>query len=222
MINKKNVYIWYTNWSVKLVLMIPVLVAVNVIGNLICNTIGLPLWLDTLGTFTGSIIGGPIYGSIIAVIYQIIACWDLGIASLVLYALGAVAAAIMFGLLNRFGLLLNYKQAIRSGIILALFITIIQMPINMAIDGGYYEANIITKTIFEYLDSQVGLSIPLTSLISRVVAELLDKVISVFIVYKFHSIFNDKINKYFNIIDLMNTVEIVTSEDEEKSLENNK
>lgn len=212
--NKKNVYIWYTNWSLKLVLMIPVLVAVNIIGNLICNAIGLPLWLDTLGTFTGSIIGGPIYGAIVAAIYQVIACWDLGLAVMVLYMLGAVAAAIMFGLLNRFGLILNYKQAIRAGIILALFVTIIQMPINLAIDGGYYEANIITKSLYEFFDSQVGLNIPLTSLISRVVAELLDKVISIFIVYKFHSQFGTKINKYFNIFDFMNTVEIVTPEDE--------
>ena len=46
------------------IVLIPACIGINYLGKLIASVLKLPLWLDSIGTCIGGILGGPIIGAI--------------------------------------------------------------------------------------------------------------------------------------------------------------
>ena len=64
--------IFSTKWNAATVVLIPVCIGINFLGKLFASTLKLPLWLDSIGTCIGAILGGPIIGGLCGAINNLV------------------------------------------------------------------------------------------------------------------------------------------------------
>ena len=53
-----------TKFDAAVIVLIPACIGINYLGKLFASVLKLPLWLDSIGTCIGAVLGGPIIGAV--------------------------------------------------------------------------------------------------------------------------------------------------------------
>ena len=57
-------HLFKTKFNAACVVLIPACIGINYLGKLFASVLKLPLWLDSIGTCIGAVLGGPIIGAV--------------------------------------------------------------------------------------------------------------------------------------------------------------
>ena len=83
--------------------LIPPCIGINYLGKLFASVLKLPLWLDSIGTCIGGILGGPIIGGICGAANNLIYGFTTGDSITLVYALTSLGIGVVVGIMARLG-----------------------------------------------------------------------------------------------------------------------
>ncbi|WP_148136796.1 CD3073 family putative ECF transporter S component [Candidatus Formimonas warabiya] len=160
------------------VTLIPVGIGVNIVGGLLAQTLKLPIFLDSIGTMLTAVILGPWLGALT------------GLLSNLLQGLFTDPINIPFGLVNAvIGLVVgflalkrgfeDYVTPLIAGLILSVLAPIIGTPIAVYLFGGVTGGGV--DLIYTVL-LKAGNEIFASAFLARVPANLVDKLISAYLI----------------------------------------
>jgi energy-coupling factor transport system substrate-specific component len=115
--------------------LIVVAIVLNIVLGQIVSLLKLPIFLDSIGTVLVAVLAGPWAGGLTGLLTNLI--WGL-ISDPVAAAFAPVALVIgvAAGLCAKYGLFKKWWQAILSGVIITLALSIIAIPIRVYMFGG--------------------------------------------------------------------------------------
>lgn len=157
-------------------MLIPIAVAINFIAGSLAHTLKLPVYLDMIGTFLMSMIGGPWIGAATGALSIILK--SLTDPTELPYALLAAAIGFVAGILARKGMFSNVTKTIISGLIAALISVVVVIVIRVSFFGGFSTAgasNMVAGLM------ALGLPFWPAQFIGQMISEIPDKLISVII-----------------------------------------
>lgn len=165
-------------FSLMVILLIPVAIAINIVGGQMTSILKLPVDLDMIGVILVGALAGPIPAAITGVLTNLIN----GIMdpSWIPYAFVSFFIGISSGLLAKYNMLNKIWKLVVSGLIIALISTITATPITVFFFGGstgggasMIAAGLMAtgKQIFESVFSVY------------IVTEIIGKLISIFVAY---------------------------------------
>jgi len=160
------------------VFLIPVGIAVNIVGGQIAILLKLPIWLDAIGTILIGAICGVVPGLIVAAITQIINA--ISLPTVLPYMVVGFAMAIVSAYFTKKGFFHSFKRAVLLGIIIAVITTCISVPIDVLVFGGFIGTG---NSIVAAGLMTLGLSVPVAVTISSFTFGLVDKTLSVLVSY---------------------------------------
>lgn len=160
------------------VTIIPVGIGINIIGGLLAQTLKLPIFLDSIGTILSAVMLGPWLGALT------------GLLSNVIQGLFTDPINIPFGIVNAvIGLVVGYLALKRgfedyvtpllAGLILAILAPIIGTPIAVYLFGGVTGGGV---DLLYALLLNSGNEIFTSAFLARVPANLVDKLISAYLI----------------------------------------
>ncbi|MGE7947140.1 ECF transporter S component [Lysinibacillus sp. NPDC093688] len=166
------------DFNMMSMLLIPIGVAVNIVGFQIANVLRLPIFLDTIGTILIGVVAGPWVALLAGLITNLIN----GIFNPTYfpYAITSVAIGLGVGYLSKGGMFKNIPKTIISGIVITFIAVIVSAPITVLVFGGATGStgSLLTAT---FLAS--GQKIWSAVFASSFIFEIADKVVSALIVY---------------------------------------
>lgn len=164
-------------------------IVINIVGRYIAYSLQLPLWLDTLGTFLASYYTNVFGGIIAAIPVNIIFGLDNELS--MLYVLVGVVLTLCMQVCVKRKHWESFIPAMMSSFALGLVASLVSTPIDILINKGY-SGNVWGDALFDmmrfYGDSNI-----ISSFASECFINILDKQISVFVIYIIINI--DKIRK---------------------------
>ncbi|WPK12377.1 ECF transporter S component [Lysinibacillus louembei] len=166
------------DFNMMAMLLIPIAVAVNLVGFQLANVLRLPIFLDTIGTILVGVVAGPWVALLAGLITNLInAIFN---PVYLPFALTSIAIGVGTGYLSKGGFFKTVPKAIISGIIITFIAVIVSAPITVLVFGGATgnTSSLITAT---FLASGQQLWTAVFS--STFITEIADKVVSVLIVY---------------------------------------
>ncbi len=115
-------------------LLIPIAVAVNIVGGQIAGTLKLPLYLDSIGIIVGAMLCGPWVGAVIGLLTNLI----LGIANPVLlpYAIVSVTGGLLTGFLALKDMFSTKLKCVISTLLITIVAVLVCAPITVIVFGG--------------------------------------------------------------------------------------
>lgn len=164
--------------------LIPIAIGINWAGGFLVQTLKLPIWGDTIGTIIAAVLAGPWVGFAAGGLTNLVKNFTfdpIGAAYGIVNAVIGLIAGYMYKT-GRFTEKSNWVEVLGTGLILAFAATVISAPITVYFFGGVTGAgaDLITAMILG-TDESTGL---LTAVFgSELVTDVLDKVLSVFIVF---------------------------------------
>ncbi|MCB0911999.1 MAG: hypothetical protein KDB60_10345 [Propionibacteriaceae bacterium] len=115
--------------------MVPVAIALNIVVGQIVAVIGLPVYLDSIGTVLVSALAGPAAGVVTGILTNVI--WGLTLSPIALpYAVVQVAIGVLAGTAARLGMFRRIYLAPLAGAVTGLVAAVISAPISAFIFGG--------------------------------------------------------------------------------------
>lgn len=160
------------------VFLIPVGIAVNIVGGQIAILLKLPIWLDAIGTILIGAICGVVPGLIVAAITQIINA--ISLPTILPYMIVGFAMAIAAAYFAKKGFFGSFPKAVLLGIIIAVITTCIAVPMDVIIFGGFIGTG---NSVVAAGLMAMGLSVPVAVSISSFSFGLVDKTLSVLVSY---------------------------------------
>lgn len=160
--------------STRVLLLIAIGIAVNMALGQIAQAIKLPIFLDSLGTMIVAAMAGPVAGLLAGLVTNLL--WGL-ILSPTAAAFAPVAAMVglVAGLLARAGLFRGPVQAAIAGVVIAIALSFVAVPIRVWLFGGVTGsgADFITGWLL-----QTGRDLFSSTLVTVVTSNLADKVVT--------------------------------------------
>ena len=92
-----------TKFNTASIVLIPACIGINYLGKLIASVLKLPLWLDSIGTCIGGILGGPIIGAICGAANNLIYGFTTGDSITLVYAITSLGIGLAAGIMGRLG-----------------------------------------------------------------------------------------------------------------------
>jgi energy-coupling factor transport system substrate-specific component len=166
------------DFNMMAMLLIPIGVAINIVGFQLHNVLRLPIFLDTIGTILIGVVAGPWVALIAGLVTNLInAIFN---PVFLPYALTSMAVGVGVGYLSKSGMFKTIPKTIISGIIITLIATIVSAPITVLVFGGATggTGSLITATFLT-----AGQQLWTAVFSSSFITEIADKIISVLIVY---------------------------------------
>lgn len=115
--------------------LIPVAIAVNIVVGQIATSIGLPLYLDSIGTVLVGVLAGPAAGAVTGALTNII--WGITISPIALpFAVSAVVIGMLAGYAARIGMFRRFYLAPIAGLLTGIVAAIVSAPISAFVFGG--------------------------------------------------------------------------------------
>jgi energy-coupling factor transport system substrate-specific component len=155
------------------VALVPLAVAVNFVANSVVAVLGLPIYLDTIGTFLASVLLGPWWGALAGVLTNVVGAVPNGVSNL-LFAPVNVAAALLWGYgIRRFGLGRNAVPFFGLAAVVGVVTGVLATPIVLFLFGGStgHPSDLITAALASF-------GIERAALVSSVASSVPDKVIA--------------------------------------------
>lgn len=164
------------DFSTLALLLIPVGIAINVVGGSIAKALQLPLFLDAIGTLMVGIIAGPWVGAATGLIHNVV----LGLIMnpmMIPYAIVNMAFGLVAGFLARAGWFENPARVFFAGLIIVGVAVLTSVPINVFLFGGtaHGAAGLLTGYLIA-----IGTGIWKAVFAVSFLRELADKLISVY------------------------------------------
>jgi len=164
--------------------LIPIAIGINWAGAFLASSLKLPLWLDVIGTMIAAVLAGPWVGFVAGGLTNLVKNFTFDPIGAVYGIVNAVVGLVV-GYMYKKGYYTeksNWVEVFGTGLLLAFIATIISAPITVYFFGGVTGAgaDLITAMILGTGET-TGL---LTAVFgSELVTDVLDKVLSVFIVF---------------------------------------
>jgi energy-coupling factor transport system substrate-specific component len=151
-----------------------VAIVLNIVLGQVVSLLKLPIFLDSIGTVLVALLAGPWAGALTGLLTNLI--WGL-ISDPVAAAFAPVALVIglVAGLCAKWGLFRKWWQAILSGVIITVALSIIAIPIRVYMFGGVTGSG--TDFIIAYLMA-TGRDLFSAVIISVITDNLIDKVVT--------------------------------------------
>ena len=123
------------DFSTLTIALMAVAIVLNIVLGQVVSLLKLPIFLDSIGTMLVALLAGPWAGALTGLLTNLI--WGL-ISSPTAAAFAPVAMVIglVAGLCAKYGLFKKWWQAILSGIIVTVALSIIAIPIRVFMFGG--------------------------------------------------------------------------------------
>lgn len=166
------------DFSVIAIIMIPIAVAINVIGGQITNLLKLPFYLDTIGTILMSALGGPVIGSLTVILSTLFN--SLLRPQAFPFVLTGIGIALLCSFATRLGAFKALWRAGVLGVLTAILSVLISAPIVVFLFGGISGTGTSVVTgLLMATGKQMLTSVITTGLIFGI----FDKTLSVIVVY---------------------------------------
>lgn len=115
--------------------MVPVAIALNIVVGQIVAVLGLPVYLDSIGTVLVSALAGPAAGVVTGILTNVI--WGLTLSPIALpFAVVQVVIGVMAGYGARFGVFRHIWLAPIAGAVTGIVAAIVSAPISAFVFGG--------------------------------------------------------------------------------------
>lgn len=165
-------------FSMMVILLIPVAIAINIIGGNLTSVLKIPVDLDMIGVILVGALVGPIPAAIAGILTNLInGIFD---PTWIPYVICSCFIGIFAGLLGKYNMMTKWYKLIISGIVLALVATITATPVTVFFFGGATGggASILAAGLMA-----TGKEILEAVLSVYIVTETIGKLISVFVAY---------------------------------------
>jgi energy-coupling factor transport system substrate-specific component len=170
-----------TKWNAACFVLIPACIGINYLGKLFASVLKLPLWLDSIGTCIGGILGGPIIGGICGAANNLIFGFTTGDSITLVYALTSLGIGAAAGIMARLGHMKTFSGALLTACVAGFTAVVISTPLNLIFWGGT-TGNIWGDAVFAWSQAS-GLPVILGSFLDEVVVDIPDKFITLLIVF---------------------------------------
>lgn len=179
-------------FSLMVILLIPVAIAINIVGGQMTSMLKIPVDLDMIGVILVGALAGPIPAAVTGVLTNLInGVMD---PSWLPYAFRSFFIGITSGLLSKYNMMNKIWKLIVSGIVIALVATVTATPITVFFFGGATGggASMIAAGLMA-----TGKQILEAVLSVYIVTETIGKTISVFVAYIIIKVIPDRtLTKY--------------------------
>ncbi len=170
-----------TSFSTAVIVLIPACIGINYLGKLFASALKLPLWLDSIGTCIGAVLGGPVIGAICGAVNNLIYGFTTGDNITLVYALTSLFIGLAVGIMARLGFMKSLPKALLTAVAGGLAAVVISTPLNVQFWGGT-TGNLWGDALFAWTQSQ-GMSVMLGSLLDELLVDVPDKLVTLIIVY---------------------------------------
>lgn len=179
-------------FSLMVILLIPVAIAINIVGGQMTSMLKIPVDLDMIGVLLVGALAGPIPAALTGVLTNLIN----GIMdpSWLPYAFCSFFIGISSGLLSKYNMMNKIWKLVVSGVIIALVATVTATPITVFFFGGATGggASMIAAGLMA-----TGRQILEAVLSVYIVTETIGKLISIFVAYVIIKVIPDRtLTKY--------------------------
>lgn len=188
-----------TKWNAACFVLIPACIGINYLGKLFASVLKLPLWLDSIGTCIGGILGGPVIGGICGAANNLIFGFTTGDSITLVYALTSLGIGAAAGIMARLGHMKSLPGALLTACVTGLTAVVISTPLNIIFWGGT-TGNIWGDAVFAWSQAS-GLPVFLGSFLDEVVVDVPDKFITLLIVFAIAKGLPRKLTSLYDIDD---------------------
>lgn len=160
------------------IFLIPIGIAINVVGGQLAIFLKLPLFLDSIGTFVVGALCGGIPGALVGLGCGLINA--ISLPTLLPYTIIGVLFGILASFLAKKNMFSSFWKAIINGIVIAIISTCIAVPITATIYGGFVGtgASVIVTTLMA-----AGWDVIPATFVSELSSELMDKLVCLIIIF---------------------------------------
>lgn len=173
--------IFKTKLNAACIVLIPACIGINYLGKLFASVLKLPLWLDSIGTCIGAVLGGPIIGGICGAANNLIYGFTTGDSITLVYALTSLGIGIAVGITARLGRMKKLSGAVLTACVAGFVAVLISTPLNILFWGGT-TGNLWGDAVFAWSQAS-GLPVALGSFLDEVIVDVPDKLITLLIVF---------------------------------------
>jgi len=161
-------------------ILIPLGVAINLVGGQVASRLQLPLFLDSIGTAIVAAIMGPWVGAVSGILFNIIASIIGGNLMSSLFGICNLATALIVGYMVRFGKFKTVVHVVIATVAVALANSLLGAPIAVVVYGGIQGSG-VDLAVAGFL--ALGNDILSAAFLARVPINLIDKGIAVIIAW---------------------------------------
>ena len=172
--------IFKTKLNAACIVLIPACIGINYLGKLFASVLKLPLWLDSIGTCIGAVLGGPIIGGICGAANNLIYGFTTGDSITLVYALTSLGIGVAVGIMARLGRMKKLSGAVLTACVAGFVAVLISTPLNILFWGGT-TGNLWGDAVFAWSQAS-GLPVALGSFLDEVIVDVPDKLITLLIV----------------------------------------
>lgn len=170
-----------TKFNTASIVLIPACIGINYLGKLIASVLKLPLWLDSIGTCIGGILGGPIIGAICGAANNLIYGFTTGDSITLVYAITSLGIGLAAGIMGRLGKMEKLSGALLTAVVTGLVAVSISTPLNCIFWGGT-TGNVWGDALFAITQAK-QMPVLLGSFLDEVVVDVPDKIVTLLIVF---------------------------------------
>lgn len=164
-------------FTLMAILLIPIGVAINLLGGTLAKQLQLWIFLDSIGTFLVAMLAGPLIGLITAVLsILLLSIQDVTLAP---WAILAGAMGLLVGELARRGVFTRWAGLVLGILAVVAASVLVSVLMSIYLYGGFTTSGISVFT--GILHDNIGLPLGVSVTISHVLGETVDKAISILV-----------------------------------------
>ncbi|VVB75880.1 ECF transporter, substrate-specific component [Candidatus Tiddalikarchaeum anstoanum] len=156
------------------IVLIPIAIGINQVGRLISTALGLPIFLDTIGTIFAAMLAGPWVAGAAGFLTNVVTAIAYGRPTSVFFGLVQLGLGLVAGYCTYKGWFKIWWHVPIIGVVLAATATLITSPISVLVMGGISGTGI--DLVFAFFQA-TGAKFWTSIIASRFLTDLLDKAI---------------------------------------------
>lgn len=129
------------SFALSTLLLIPVCVALNIVGSQLNRMLGLPFYFDMIGTIFSGMLAGPWVGALVGLMTNLVGAVVLGNPNMVPFAVVSVCVGFITGVLSHRKMFLSPIKAFVGAVVITLVTLATSAPIVLMVFGGATGAN---------------------------------------------------------------------------------
>ncbi|MBU9710519.1 ECF transporter S component [Bacillus tamaricis] len=161
-------------------ILIPIGIAINVIGGIIAGQLKLPFFMDSIGTIVIAAITGPLIGGITGIMTNVVLGLMHGDVLGMAFGLANLASGVIIGFMAKYGWFKNWIHVALATVFVTLANSFIAAPIVVFLYGGVSGAG-VDLVVAGFLAA--GQDIFSSAFLARLPINLVDKGIAVIIAF---------------------------------------
>ncbi|MFA5405868.1 MAG: ECF transporter S component [Candidatus Nanoarchaeia archaeon] len=160
------------------IVLIPIAIGINQVGRLISTALGLPIFLDTIGTVFMAMLAGPWVAGVGGFLTNVVTAIAYGRATSIFFGVVQLFVGLIAGWFVYNGWLKKLWSVFTTGALIAVIASLVSALMVVAVRGGVSGTGVDAVVAF-FLASGTGFW---TSIVSaRIITEMIDKIIAVFV-----------------------------------------